>query len=91
MKYKYTMKQSEELEKTRDYFAGLAMQYYFGWYDDMPKTEKDKNLIAKFCYDFADAMIKEKLKRQNICNKDETQKEHWYESNKDTDSHEENW
>ena len=61
-----TEQERQDLEKTRDMFANTAMTEHMRIYDiDVPH-------IVKFSYDYADAMIKEKQRRQNICNVDET-------------------
>ena len=49
----------KELEKARDMFANTAMWENRRYYE-FPSIEK----MAENCYDFADAMIAEKLKRQ---------------------------
>ena len=83
-KIKYTAPEKEDLERTRDMFAKVAMRYYLEyWYhrnftikEDIKahKTpmETTKEQISQWSYDFADAMIKEKQRRRNICNVDET-------------------
>ena len=52
-----TEQERQDLEKTRDMFANTAMTEHMRIYDiDVPH-------IVKFSYDYADAMIEEKLKR----------------------------
>ena len=64
---KYTASEKEDLERTRDMFAGIILWENHRYYE-FPSTEA----MAKHCYDLADAMIKEKQRRRNICNVDET-------------------
>ena len=73
--YKYTAKQSEEIERIRDYFAGLAMQAMVKDYlsNDRDYIEGYWDRISRAAYNIADAMIKEKLKRRNVCNKNESE------------------
>jgi len=63
---KYTAPEREDLERTRDMFAGIAMQSL------MDVKCKSIKQYTKTCYDLADAMIKEKQRRRNICNVDES-------------------
>ena len=61
---KYTAPEKEDLERTRDMFAAAVVIYFL-----------EANTIEyaiKYSYDVADAAIKEKQRRQNICNVDET-------------------
>jgi len=53
-----TEQERQDLEKTRDMFAGIALRYYLIAYEDM----QDNELIL-MSYDFADLVIAEKLKR----------------------------
>ena len=63
-----TATEREELEKTRDMFAGMAMQELTATlYNDVTQSyDKLRELyshVPAISYDCADAMIEEKLKR----------------------------